>query len=254
MLASMKRSIALLTLLIAPILCQANLLWQFDFGSETNPSPATSWNNVYSSLGYQTNSDTLSNLITTDGLTSGASLQVLSWMNGPNWLGTTESTVFPDTATADNLFGHTQPAGGEPSSTPRYKLAGLDPKMTYNFKFYGSRVGVSDNRETRYIVTGEDITFTDLNTSNNIDNFVELRGMTPNDSGEFMLEITQGPNNDNSSGFIYLGVMTIEAVSPTMAVPISAGALWLLVGGILGLGVAAAGQSRKGYRQIEFRK
>lgn len=59
--------------------------------------------------------------------------------------------------------------------------------------------------------------------------FVEILGMSPNALGEIQLALTQGPNNDNDTGFIYLGVMTITTVPEP--------GTWALLAGAIPLGL-----------------
>src|SRR5690606_15735836 len=132
-------------------------------------------------------------------------LQMVSRFNGQNSNGTTASTNFPATATQDSLFGNTEAFGGVSNILPVFKLTGLDTNFVFSFTFFGSRTGVSDNRETRYAVTGSNSGEALLNTANNTHNTVSVTEIRPTDAGEITIALTPGPNNNNANHFTYLG-------------------------------------------------
>ena len=188
-----------------------------DFGSSNSLSgqPDASivyWNNI-GSVG-SSNSGTLSNLVNTAGIVSTASFQMQSRFNGANENGTTASTIFPATATRDSLFGNTETFSGLANVTPIFRLYGLDPAVAYRLTFYASRLGVSDNRETSYTVTGADTQSTNLNAANNVDSVATIASISPANSGVLTISLTPGPNNNNANHFTYLGVLRVEALAP----------------------------------------
>jgi hypothetical protein len=166
------------------------------------------WNNVVESVG-QTNDGVLTQLAKTSGVKTDYALQMLARFNGVNRNGTTESTSFPASATSDSMFGNTAEFSGLANVFPEFKLTGLDPLTNYDFRFFGSRNSVSDNRETRFTVTGTNSVIADLDTANNVEATADAAGVTPNAAGEITIAITPGPNNTNSTGFTYLGVMEV---------------------------------------------
>jgi hypothetical protein len=188
-----------------------------DFGAagsitETQePGPSTSWNNVPTAVGADP-AGKLAGLVTTNGTVTPMALQMVARFNGANLNGTTASTVFPATATQDSLFGNTALFGGLSNVFPAFKLTGLDAAFTYSFTFFGSRTGVTDNRETRYTVRGATEKFADLNTANNVDGVAQVSGIAPDAAGEISVALTAGPKNDNGSRFTYLGVMRVDLV------------------------------------------
>lgn len=88
-------------------------------------------------------------------------------------------------------------------------LSGLDKNTTYNLCFFGSRSGVGDNRETKFIVAGENASTVNLQTSNNTSETACADGIQPDFNGNITVTVTAGDNNDNGSGFYYLGAMRL---------------------------------------------
>lgn len=190
----------------------------FDLGADATPTvpsgggEPTYWNNVDAFLGSFEEGE-LAGLVTTTGDFSTISLVILSRFNGANENGTTAFADFPVTATQDSLFGNTELFGGLEDVTPRFKLTGLETTTAYHLTFYASRLGVSDNRETRYTVTGATTASADLNVANNVNQVVQVSEMAPDSAGEITIELSPGPNNDNANHFTYLGVLRLETAT-----------------------------------------
>lgn len=188
----------------------------FDFGASATPTgngpspddPANYWNNVTDSIGGTVNAQ-VSNLVATDNTPTGMNLVILSRFNGSNTNGTLASTLFPPDATRDSLFGNTETFSGLSNIFPKFKLTGLDPLLTYDFTFYASRTGVSDNRETTYTVAGSNSGLGTLNAANNSDAFVTVPGIAPTASGEITISLAPSAKNNNANHFTYLGVMKV---------------------------------------------
>ncbi len=181
--------------------------------SGAGASAAVSWNNVSAAVGGS-NSGALGGLVATSGNAGPVGFQMLSRFNGANENGTTSSTHFPSTATRDSLFGNTETFSGLANITPRFKITGLAIGAAYRFTFFASRTGVSDNRQTRYTVTGSTVVTADLNPANNVDQTAAVDGMSPDESGSITVALSPGPANNNANHFTYLGVLQIETVSP----------------------------------------
>jgi hypothetical protein len=186
-----------------------------DFGAPGSPTdiveaPASAfWNNITPAIGA-TDTGVLDSIVTTNGTPITLTLQMVSRFNGQNSNGTTASTNFPATATQDSLFGNTEAFGGASNILPVFKLTGLDPNFSYSFTFFGSRTGVSDNRETRYAVTGANSGEALLNTANNTNTTVSVPNIRPSEAGEISIALSPGPNNNNANHFTYLGVMKVD--------------------------------------------
>lgn len=215
--SGLTSSNALLTVIpdTAPPVAQALL---FDFGAVGTTTehgaapddPANYWNNVTVTLGSSPTGQLL-NLVDTRNTPTGIGLVMVSRFNSVNENGTQSSTLYPSDATRDSLFGNTETFNGVANLFPSFKLTGLDPAATYNFSFYASRTGVSDNRETGYTVTGGNSGFTTLNAANNVDGTsATVSRITPNAAGEISISLAPTANNNNGNHFTYLGVMKME--------------------------------------------
>jgi len=188
-----------------------------DFGASATPTgtgpspddPANAWNNVTDSIGAAVGAQ-VRNLVTTENAPTGISLVILSRFNGANTNGTLASTQFPADATRDSLFGNTETFSGLANVFPSFKLTGLDPSLTYDFTFYASRTGVTDNRETGYTATGFNSGFVALNASGNVDKSATLTDMVPTAAGEITISLAPTASNNNANHFTYLGVMKLE--------------------------------------------
>lgn len=192
-----------------------------DFGASGTPTqngpspddPLSFWNNVTEAVGGVAGGQ-LSGLVNTLNMPTSIGLEILSPFNGsgPNTNGTLESTVFPANATCDSLYGNTETWGGLANVTPRFKLTGLNPERVYNFTFYGSRLGVTDVRETSYTVAGEGTTFVTLDPANNVDKVATALGIVPDAMNEITIRLAPTANNNNGYHFVYLGVMKVEEI------------------------------------------
>ncbi len=202
----------------AVVLCSAMTdaaSMKFDLGDSTTASPGYVNDIVY-------NGQDVANAIDTTGAATGVSLTVTSdtgWnTNGPNRSGPLAPTApasdyFDGETTRDAMFGHTVTFNGlPPRPLVEYTIAGLDPSLTYDFTFYASRGAVSDIREAQYDVVGLNAGVALLDAGNNVGNIAQVLGIAPTAAGEVVMTIQPGPNNNNSSGFYYLGGLDINPV------------------------------------------
>lgn len=194
----------------------------FDFGAGASPTstqagePTIAWNNLTQEVGA-TDTGTIADLVGTNGFATGAKLQMISRFNGFNANGTSASSLFPASATQDSLYGNVEPFNGLANVAPKFAFLNLDPLAFCNLTFHASRTGVSDNRETRYVVAGETSAFADLNPSNNLDAVATVAAIRPDASGALAVSLEPGPNNNNANHFTYLGVLRLDwstAVAP----------------------------------------
>ncbi|MCA9262526.1 MAG: hypothetical protein KDA60_01710 [Planctomycetales bacterium] len=124
-----------------------------------------------------------------------------------------------ESATVDFFFstGDGQQGGGDDDLAGGFMLDGLDPSLTYDFKFFGSRT-TTETRITEYTVTGANSESVQLQTSgNNIgfdqsydgndDAFAKVVGIRPDAFGQVWVDLTlvQG-------SFAYINAMEIRAV------------------------------------------
>lgn len=204
---------------------QANTLF-WDFGETAQQTPGN-YNNIF--VGSGTNYLTTLNAIDSAGASTGIGLTASGFNPGSNQNGTTApgapANLFDPQATRDNMFGHTGLFGGITAPLGVLSLTGLNPSATYDFTFFGSRTGVSDNRETKFDVLGNG--FALLNTANNTANVAVVLGASSDALGNLTINVGPGPNNNNASGFWYLGAMQIVAVPEPSALAL------LGLGGVL---------------------
>jgi hypothetical protein len=220
--------VALAAILAAPALAQS---LYFDFG-DTTQQTAGNYNNFVTTF-----EGSYPNLIDDSGAVTGISATVNDiFYPGSNTSGSTapfgDASIFDAQATRDNVFGHVAAwAGFDANPTGGFILSGLstDPSVTYVFTFFGSRMGVADNRETYYSATGLNSDTVYLNTSNNESEVAITTAISADASGEIAIEVGAGPNNNNGSGFYYIGSMKIDVVpEPTSVMLLGLGGLCLL--------------------------
>lgn len=191
----------------------------FDFGAAATPTvfgpppgdPENYWNNVLEAIGASPLGQ-LSNIVTTANLPTDIGLEILNRFNAANPNGTTASALFPPTATQDSLYGNTESFNGASDIFPSFKLTHLNTNRTYSFTFYASRLGVSDNRETGYTVSGQNSGVAVLNVANNVDATASVAAIVPDASGAITISLAPTANNNNANHFTYLGVLRMDAV------------------------------------------
>lgn len=195
-----------------------------DFGDTAQQTPAVeNYNHILvndvepGTPGYQGLLN-IANLVDNTGAPTGIGIAASGFFQGSNTNGTTTpagaAAIFHPQATRDNAFGHAAAFGTNPL-TPEATvlLTGLEPATAYDFTFFGSRTGVTDNRETEFRLLGApNNTGVLLNTANNTSTVADMLGVFPTAAGQITLLVDPGPNNNNASLFYYLGAMRIAAV------------------------------------------
>jgi lysophospholipase L1-like esterase len=180
----------------------------FDFGNSANTT-AGNWNNVV--ITTQNQEGLTFNVINVEGTTTGAVFTLTDSFDFINSNGTSApngALPFPTSASRDSFFGATDAGfNGNVNPTGGFTLSGLDIAKYYSFSVFSSRAGVNDNRETLYTVTGSTISAKALNPANNTSNTADILNIQANASGEITFEAKPGPNNNNGSGFYYLGAI-----------------------------------------------
>ncbi len=197
-------------------------IFNIDFGDPGQQSAYLGWNNIVSNA---SGGSSLNRLVEGSGPLSTVSLTMTDpFYPGSNQNGTTTASsaiafIFPPQATGDSFFGSVVSVGGVTEPTGGYTLAGLDPTgaTTYTFNFFTSYIGATDNRETAYKLDGANSRTAYLNPSNNTSEMGTATGVVPDASGHITLTVSPGPNNNNPSGFYYLGALQIVSVVPEPA-------------------------------------
>jgi pimeloyl-ACP methyl ester carboxylesterase len=150
-------------------------------------------------------------LRTTTGVLTPYDLTTITGFNNVNRDGTKTpvSTLgFPAATTQDSFFGNDVVFGGVLAPKAVMEVRDLDPAKSYSFQFFASRMGVTDNRETRYRVLGATEANAYLNATGNTSKLTTAI-VKPSSNGIVRIEITKGANNTNEMGAFYLGSMRI---------------------------------------------
>lgn len=158
-----------------------------------------------------------------DGASSGIGLVTDDTLafGGINSAGTTTpggaaaAAGFVNGVTNDSLFGNTAPFGPGVFPEAILTFTGLKANATYKFTFFASRMNVGDNRETTYSLVGATSEILNLDPANNTDNVAVSGQLSADGSGEIVLNVEPGANNNNGFGFYYLGGLIIsETIIP----------------------------------------
>ncbi len=175
-----------------------------DFGSSLSPSP---WNNVNS-----ISSTTPIALTDSEGGASSVTIAVTKAFGGINTEGpgsTTTSLKMPSSASSDSFWGNTGAAfGGVVTGETQLTVASLDKTKQYVFTFFSGR-NASDNRETKFTVTGTASDVQYLNAAGNTTKTAVTSALAPDSNGKITITLTSGPNNTNTNGFFYINAMSI---------------------------------------------
>jgi len=165
-------------------------------GTEGAATPG--WNTVdFTGLNTQA-------LIRTNGQSSAVTCTVLTRMNGVNANGAVapsgDAARFTP-AGGNNAYGNVNPFGTYSNGHAVARFSNLNPTVAYTFTFYASRMGVSDIRDARYVVTGANSGNAVLNASNNSSATVTVADIYPAADGVVTLRVELGPDNNNANGF-----------------------------------------------------
>lgn len=220
---------AIWTSLIGPVLQEApfqpvvNVL--IDFGSDgaivtEADDKANKWNNITQAVGSVLGGR-LDALLDTKGQVTALNLEMLAPFAGVNQNGAATSPLYPSQAVSDSLFGNTEEFDGKSNVFPKFQISGLKQDAAYQFTFFASRSGVSDNRETLYTVEGGSLQTDVLDAANNSARVAQVEAMTPGENGSVTISLSPGPGNNNGNHFTYLGAMKIVEMPPPPPVTIT---------------------------------
>ncbi len=186
----------------------------FDFGNTARQTPG-GWNNVVPAT------TTLFALFDSDGniVPGDAGFEITDtfFQTGePSQLGSEapvgDAAAYPVSATDDYFFGHIGPfSGADDNQLGQFKLFNLDPMLSYDFTFFASRQVVADIRDAQYTVRGANSQSGVLNASNNNSEVIRFTGIIPDANNEIFVDVEPGPNNNNSNGFYYIGLMQVDS-------------------------------------------
>lgn len=137
---------------------------------------------------------------------TGIGATITERFGGPNTTGESTTTTImnmPSSVSSSAFFGD----NGTRQS--KIKITGLNKNQKYNFCYFGSRIDVTDNRETKYTTTGKNEVVVRQNASKNNSVVSCAEQIQPTDAGEVEVVITFGENNNNGSKFYYMNAMRI---------------------------------------------
>ena len=86
----------------------------------------------------------------------------------------------------------------------------LKPDIAYTFTFYANRPGVSDDRTTRYIVSGSNVGTNELNVAANLSNVAVVANIMPSASRTIQVSFRKGTGN--TANYNYLTAYKISYV------------------------------------------
>ncbi|WP_031426609.1 T9SS type A sorting domain-containing protein [Flavimarina sp. Hel_I_48] len=182
-----------------------------DFGAPDNET-AGNYNNVSTNVQNAPNLN-IADLIDSDGLATGITLDVNIAFDGVNSNGTTDAgdaIPFPTAATSDSFFGAVNTFNSNPGRPAgEFTLSGLQQNMFYTFSIFASRTGVAGSKETLYTLSGATVETATLEVNGNRGNRVIIENMQADANGEISVNVTAGANNTSGNQFYYVGAVEL---------------------------------------------
>ncbi|MTI39019.1 fibronectin type III domain-containing protein, partial [Fulvivirga lutimaris] len=162
------------------------------------------WNNTNT---FPSSGKSFTNLSTTEGLTTTVDVELLDGWSGGNSQGINtgnNSGMYPDIVMS-TYYAHNS------SSTKRILFTDLDPSKLYDFVFFASRAGITEDRFTEYTIGSKTVT---LNARNNASEVVRINAVSPDGNGEILLGVTRAAG----SSWGYINTLELHYYEPS-AVP-----------------------------------
>ena len=179
------------------------------------------WNNLVGTAGGSANSIMLANLTNTTGTASGIGLS-----SGPSGWSCNGKLNGALLAPSVGLLGNLAVTNATEDyfytgGTSTLTLTNMDAAVQYRFRFFGSRIqagGTNDVRISRYVVTGQNGSFTnELQTTGygigaggyngNNSNIVAVTGVLPDPSGQIQIQVSSVGSTVNA----YINILEIQA-------------------------------------------
>ncbi len=136
-------------------------------------------------------------LVDDDGVATGIKGLVTGSCSGSNWGNYTPVGDAAEFAPAWSNGSYTQN-----DNTSTFTLYNLMPDRPYTFTFFGNRPGVTDNRTTRYIVTGANVGTNELDVTANTANVAVVSGIRPR--ADRTIQVTFRKGTGNTGNYNYL--------------------------------------------------
>ena len=161
------------------------------------------WNTVMS----YTVGTSLSNATDCDGNTTSIGVEVYDAFSAINYSGELSLDSFPDNVSLDNFYGGVY-SSDENEPTGGFKLTGLSTDKEYELIILSSRKDITENREVQFVITGSsaaDTLYVDCAS-----NTKTISGTyAPDSDGNISIDVSAGPNNENSYGWYHLNAMMV---------------------------------------------
>ncbi|WP_178983365.1 DUF4886 domain-containing protein [Winogradskyella helgolandensis] len=123
---------------------------------------------------------------------------------------TTTDLNMSDEVSKSNFYSHGLAWGSnDPLEESIIEFTGFESNDSYEFCFFGSRNGVSDNRDTKYTVIGSTEQSANLDSANNAENTICISNVQPDAEGKIILKVSAGDSNSNGNQFYYINAMRI---------------------------------------------
>ena len=151
-----------------------------NFGDNAHLAPSP-WNNT----GYKVSSGNTFNLTDQNGAASGT-MTLLSNFGAPSsgMVTGNNSGIYPD-AVISSSFSYSN------SDTAKIQISGLNPANLYNFTFFSSWAHPWAGAITHYTIGSTEVS---LDGTNNANNTVSIKGISPNANGVIILKISKDIN------------------------------------------------------------
>ncbi|MTI38373.1 fibronectin type III domain-containing protein, partial [Fulvivirga lutimaris] len=159
------------------------------------------WNNTNT---FPSAGKSFVNLLTTEGSTTTVDAALLDGWSGGNSQGFTtgdDSGMYPDIAMSTYYADNS-------NTTKRISFTDLDPSKLYDFVFFASRAGITEDRFTEYTIGSKRVT---LNSRNNSNGVVRINAVSPDVNGEIVVGVARAAG----SSWAYINAMELHYYEPS---------------------------------------
>ncbi|NRD18629.1 DUF4886 domain-containing protein [Winogradskyella eckloniae] len=179
-----------------------------NFASSNNPVGWNAYSSHLEGVG-------IANILYPNGDFTGIAATTTSRFRGVNNTSGASSTTtdlnMSDEVSRSNYYSHALAWGSNPPLEESIiEFTGFQSNGTYEFCFFGSRNGVSDNRDTDYTLVGATTQTASLDAANNATNTVCISNVQADADGKITLKVSAGDANTNGNKFYYINAMKIS--------------------------------------------
>ncbi|WP_052466989.1 DUF4886 domain-containing protein [Psychroserpens damuponensis] len=178
-----------------------------NFASSNNPDGWNAYSSHLEGVG-------IANILYPNGDFTGIAATTTARFRGVNNTSGAGSTTtdfnMSDDVSRSNYYSHALAWGSNPPLEESIiEFTGFESNDTYEFCFFASRNGVSDNRDTDYTVVGATEQTANLNAANNATDTVCISNVQADADGKITLKVSAGDANTNGNQFYYINAMKI---------------------------------------------